>query len=82
MLSRSNRRARYRRTEEPRSRRSKLAALLAGIAIVASGTIIACSDNPVAPDAPPQPFAAKEARALGPLTIASAGSYHNAFLDF
>ncbi len=82
MLSPSKRRARYRRAEQLRSRRSKVAALLAGIAIVASGTIIACSDSPVAPEASPHPFAAKEARALGPLTIASAGSYHNAFLDF
>ncbi|MEO6331975.1 MAG: hypothetical protein ABIP09_05410 [Gemmatimonadaceae bacterium] len=68
--------------EKSRSLRSKVAALLAGVAIIASGTIIACSDGPVGPEAPRQPLAAKEARALGPLTVASAGAYHNAFLDF
>lgn len=55
--------------------------VLAAIAIVVSGAAVACSDSPVGPDTPSVDIAT-EKRGFGPLTAATIGAYHNAFLDF
>lgn len=79
MLSREARRSRY-RSKVLQSRRGFIVPFLATLALVVSGTIVACSDSPVAPDTTLE--AINEIRPLGPLTVATAGEYHNAFLDY
>ncbi|MEO6332002.1 MAG: hypothetical protein ABIV11_07580 [Gemmatimonadaceae bacterium] len=82
MLSRTTRSARYRAWSRRRDLRGHLAAILAALAIAASGAVIACGDDGVAPVPPGEISAARNHKALGPLNARNAGAYHNAFLDF
>jgi hypothetical protein len=79
MLSKEARKSRYRR-KVSQSRRGIIVPVLAALALAVSGAIVACSDNPVEPDR--SLGAPNDIRPLGPLTVATAGDYHNAFLDF
>lgn len=56
-------------------------ASLAGLAVLVSAVVVACSDHAVEPVGVSISPAASIGK-LGPLTAASAGAYHNAFLDF
>ena len=82
MLSTSNRRSGYRRRSPERSRRGLITGVLAALAIIASGTVVACSERVTAPDLFSTVTPARELSTLGPLTAANVGAYHNAFLDF
>src|SRR5688572_22174323 len=82
MLSTSNRRSRYRRRYPQPSRRGLVTAVVAALAIVASGAVVACSEGVTAPSLFSVVTPARELAALGPLNEANAGAYHNAFLDF
>ncbi len=82
MLSRTTRSARYRAWSRRRDLRGHLAAIMAALAIAASGAVIACGDDGVAPIPPEEVSAARNEKALGPLNARTAGAYHNAFLDF
>ena len=80
MLSKEALRNRYRR-KVSQGGRGIIVPFLAALALAVNGTIVACSGNPVEPDTTASELA-NEVRALGPLTIATAGEYHNAFLDY
>lgn len=80
MLSRSDRRNRFRR-KASRSFRELVVPILAAVALAASGTIVACSDSPTTPVVPVAETARNVTR-LGALTAGTVGAYHNAFLDF
>lgn len=82
MLSRSNRRSGYPGRNPQRARRGLITAVITALAMVAGGAAMACSDAVTAPPASSAIAAANELRALGPLTAANVGAYHNAFLDF
>ena len=82
MLSRSNRRSGYRRGSPQPSRRGLITWVVAALAIVASGAVVACSERVTAPDLFSTVAPARELATLGPLTVANVGAYHNAFLDF
>jgi hypothetical protein len=56
-------------------------ATLAAAAVIVSSALVACSDHAVEPVAVSGSPVASVAK-LGPLTAASAGAYHNAFLEF
>lgn len=82
MLSRSNRRSGYRRRNPQRSRRGLITGIAGTLAILAAGTVVACSERVTAPDLFSTIAPARELSTLGPLTVSNAGAYHNAFLDF
>lgn len=80
MLSRANWTKRHQGTTL-NGRRGSITAALAAAAIVVSGAAVACSDSLVVPEM--QVVEATAVRSgLGPLTVATVGAYHNAFLDF
>lgn len=82
MLSRANRRSGYRRGRDSGSYRGLVAAVLAAVAIAASGTIVACSDDLAGPQPADQPSATKAGGAASPVTSRNVGAFHNEFLDF
>lgn len=82
MLSRSNRRSGYRRRSPQGSRRGFISGIVGALAVLAAGTVVACSERVTAPDLFSTVAPARELSTLGPLTTANAGAYHNAFLDF
>lgn len=79
MLSKSNRRSEYGRRSP---QQNLITAVMAAFAIVASGAALACSEGVTAPAALSTVAPAPKLSTLGPLTVANAGAYHNAFLDF
>lgn len=80
MLSSPNRRSRSRSRSASNGRRGLITTVFAAATIVAGGAMVACSDTPVEPV--PVEIAARVPSSLGPLSAATVGSYHNAFLDY
>lgn len=82
MLSRASRGAGPGRRGRFAGRRARAGAVLAALAIVASGAIVACSDGIAEPLVADQATLELERKTAGPLNPQNIGAYHNDFLDF